>query len=94
MVSLFCNNANSVLSTIQSRTQYISLNYDKNVEYEEELIEDVSNYFELLNNDPVIDINKKYIDKYKEINNMCKFLECLIIEIRKYIKQQNNFDII
>ncbi len=89
-----CNNSNSVLSTIQSRTQYISLQYDKNETYNNDIIDDAVNYFKSLHNSPIIDINKKYVDKYKDINIICNFLECLVNEERKFINSQNIFDII
>lgn len=89
-----CNNSNSVLSTIQSRTQYISLQYDKNETYGNDIIDDAVNYFKSLHNSPIIDINKKYVDKYKDINIICNFLECLVNEERKFINTQNIFDII
>lgn len=89
-----CNNSNSVLSTIQSRTQYISLQYDKNETYDNDIIDDAANYFKSLHNCPIIDINKKYVDKYKDINIICNFLECLVNEERKFINSQNIFDII
>ena len=89
-----CNNSNSVLSTIQSRTQYISLQYDKNETYDNDIINDAVNYFKSLHNSPIIDINKKYVDKYKDINIICNFLECLVNEERKFINSQNIFDII
>lgn len=89
-----CNNSNSVLSTIQSRTQYISLQYDKNETYDNDIIDDAINYFKSLHNSPIIDINKKYVDKYKDINIICNFLECLVNEERKFINSQNIFDII
>ena len=89
-----CNNSNSVLSTIQSRTQYISLQYDKNETYDNDIIDDAANYFKSLHNSPIIDINKKYVDKYKDINIICNFLECLVNEERKFINSQNIFDII
>ena len=89
-----CNNSNSVLSTIQSRTQYISLQYDKNETYDNDIIDDAVNYFKSLHNSPIIDINKKYVDKYKDINIVCNFLECLVKEERKFINSQNIFDII
>ena len=89
-----CNNSNSVLSTIQSRTQYISLQYDKNETYDNDIIDDAVNYFKSLHNGPIIDINKKYVDKYKDINIICNFLECLVNEERKFINSQNIFDII
>ena len=89
-----CNNSNSVLSTIQSRTQYISLQYDKDETYDNDIIDDAVNYFKSLHNSPIIDINKKYVDKYKDINIICNFLECLVNEERKFINSQNIFDII
>lgn len=89
-----CNNSNSVLSTIQSRTQYISLQYDKNETYDNDIIDDAVNYFKSLHNSPIIDINKKYVDKYKDINIICNFLECLVNEERIFINTQNIFDII
>lgn len=89
-----CNSADEVLSTIQSRAQYVKINYDVIKEYDNELLDDVHEYIEkILNKDSLL-INKKIVDKYKDINNMLLFVECMISELEKRIKSSKSFDII
>lgn len=88
------NNSNAVLQTIQSRSQYISLSYELNQEFDEDLVKDAQKYFEDLHDTCDILINKFIVDKYKDINIICTFIECLINIEKKYINTKNSFDII
>ena len=88
------NNASAVLQTIQSRSQYIFLKYDVNIEYDDEVIKDAEDYYKLLNSCCDISINKSIVDKYKDINNLCLFVECLVNIIKKSIINEVNSDII
>lgn len=90
-----CNNISKVMQTIQSRSQFVSLNYDIKIEYDVETENDAKDYFMMLHNEISIYGNKRYVDKYKSIDSMVEFLECFIEIENKYIKSNsNNFDII
>ena len=88
------NNVSAVLQTIQSRSQYLSLKYDVDVEYDIEIQKDAINYSKLLEKNPNIFINKTIVDKYKEIDDLCNFIECLVDVEKKSIINEINFDII
>ena len=89
-----CNSSTSMLKTIQSRSQYISLRYDLVKNFDNDIKEDASNYSKELHNICSIEINKSYVDKYKDINTICNFLECLVVEEKKLIDSAKTFDII
>ena len=89
-----CNSSTSMLKTIQSRSQYISLHYDMSKEFDEEMATDAINYSDKLHKISSIEINKYYVDKYKDINTICDFLECLIIYEKKIMDESLSFGII
>ncbi|MBO4600877.1 MAG: hypothetical protein J5634_01415 [Bacilli bacterium] len=89
-----CNSTDGIMPTISSRTQTISLIYDTEEIYEEDLISDAQNYLNELHDKASLIVNKKYIDKYKDIDQFKIFVECIISIQKKYINTQTNFDII
>ena len=89
-----CNSTDGIMPTISSRTQTISLIYDTEEIYEEDLISDAQNYLNELHDKESLIVNKKYIDKYKDIEQFKNFVECIISIQKKYINTQTNFDII
>ena len=48
-----CNNANNVMQTIQSRSQYISLIYDVSEEYDIDIINDANKFFDIIHIAPL-----------------------------------------
>lgn len=89
-----CNNVNNVMQTIQSRSQYISLIYDIDRDYDEDIKKDALKFINNINNDLNIVDNKYFADTYKSILDFNIFIDCVIDEIKNYINTQDNFDII
>ncbi|MBR5662093.1 MAG: hypothetical protein IKX00_00400 [Bacilli bacterium] len=89
-----CNNVNNVMQTIQSRSQYISLVYDVDHDYDEDIKNDALKFINSLNNNLNIIDNKYFADTYKNILDFNNFVDCVIDKIKNYISTLNNFDII
>ena len=89
-----CNNVNNVMQTIQSRSQYISLIYDINQEYSDEVTNDALKFINNLNSDLNLIDNKYFSDTYKNIFEFNNFIDCVIDKIKNYINTLDNFDII
>ena len=89
-----CNNISNIMQTIQSRSQYISLNYNLKVEYTEDVISDANLLFDYIHNGKSISENKYFVDKYKLIPEINNLLDCFITIEQKYINSVDNFDII
>ena len=89
-----CNSADAIMPTISSRTQLITLNYDVNKVYDEDLVNDVLKYLEEIRDKKTILINKNIIEKYKDSKDIGLFIECLIFYEKKYIDSEKNSDII
>lgn len=89
-----CNNVNNVMQTIQSRSQYISLIYNINQEYDGNVKNDAERFINNLNNELSIVDNKYFADTYKNIIDFNNFIDCVIDEIKNYINTLYNFDII
>ena len=89
-----CNSVDSIMPTISSRCQSISLTYDISESFDDDLLNDAKCYLELIHNKCQISVNKEYVEKYKDINSFVKFVDCLIYLEKNYIDKQTNFDII
>ena len=89
-----CNNANNVMQTIQSRSQYISLTYNIDIDYSDDVLTDASKFIDNIHNDLSIANNKYFVDSYKSVNEFSILLDCVIFQLKKYIDTLNNFDII
>jgi DNA polymerase III delta prime subunit len=89
-----CNNANNVMQTIQSRSQYISLSYELNNNFNSDVREDALKLLDILHIEKNIVDNKYFTDKYKSVLEFDNLIDCLIVEIKNYINTSDNFDII
>ena len=89
-----CNNANNVMQTIQSRSQYVSLSYEIIADYSESVVLDAKKMFEILHGNLNIVDNKYFVEKYKSVIEFNELVDCLISESQKYINSLDNFDII
>lgn len=89
-----CNNANNVMQTIQSRSQYISLIYELDNTFDSEVREDALKLLDNIHIEKNIVDNKYFTDKYKSVNEFDNLIDCLIVEIKNYINTLDNFDII
>lgn len=89
-----CNNINNVMQTIQSRSQYISLNYDVSVNYSEEMVDDAKKFVDNLHNGLHITNNKYFVETYKSISEFNSLVDIAIEQIKKYVNTIDNFDII
>lgn len=89
-----CNNASKILPTIQSRTQLIYLNYDITENFDEDILNDSKLFLEKIHNGLTILDSKRICDKYKSLESMSYFINCLIHLQKKYINSLTSFDII
>ena len=89
-----CNNINNVMQTIQSRSQYILLNYDILSDYSDELLKDANKFIDNLHCDFNITNNKYFVETYKSVSEFNSLIDLVIEKIEKYINTIDNFDII
>ena len=89
-----CNNVNNVMQTIQSRSQYLSLFYDIDPIYDDDVINDSKKFINILHHNLDITENKYFSDKYKTVQDFNVFLDCTIDNLKNYISTLDNFDII
>jgi hypothetical protein len=82
------------MQTIQSRAQLLTLTYDLEEDFDSDVREDALKLLDILNDKSSIIENKYYTDKYKSVLEFDNFLDCLIVELKKYISTLDNFDII
>ena len=89
-----CSSVDNVMPTIVSRAQTISLIYDFDEKFDEELNEDAIKYLQDIHSGKTLIINKYYVDKYKETILFSSFVKCLIFNQKKFADNQTNSDII
>ena len=89
-----CLNAENVLPTIKSRLQFIQLNYNKTITYNDKTIEFVDKYFEMIHSNIDLSFNKTVVDNFKDYVDMKLFLDCFVDKEKKYINELSDFDII
>lgn len=89
-----CNSIDRVMPTIVSRAQTLSLIYNVDEEFDDELKVDAEKYLQELHAGSSIIINKYYVDKYKDSIAFMSFVKCLISQQKKFADKQTNFDII
>ena len=89
-----CTNSDSVMPTITSRAQIISLTYDIEKTFSEDIINDATKYLSQIHSGDSIIVNKYYVEKYKDLDSFISFINCIITEEKKYINSNLNFDII
>ena len=95
MIGFFiCHSIDSVMPTISSRSQIISVVYNVAENYDEDVLKNAEEYLDKVHNKESIIINKYYIDKYKDTKDMESFINAVIYLEKKYINTLTNFDII